>query len=49
MKTPKKSQKPAKSEKYADRNLAAISPKKQQFEPTPADPVRQHAKMAGAC
>jgi hypothetical protein len=30
-----------------DRNLAAVNPLKQQFEPTPASPVRQHYKMAG--
>lgn len=35
--------------KYVARNLMAISPLKQQFEPTTAEPVRQHAKMAGAC
>jgi hypothetical protein len=34
---------------YMDRNLMATNPLKEQFEPTPAEPVRQHAKMAGAC
>ena len=34
---------------FVDRNLQAIDPKKQQFEPTAAEPVRQHARMAGAC
>jgi hypothetical protein len=35
--------------KYVDRNLMPVNPMKQQFEPTDAEPVRQHAKMAGAC
>ena len=35
--------------RFVSRDLAKIDPKKQQFEPTPAEPVRQHAKMAGAC
>ena len=35
--------------KFVDRDLVAVDPKKQQFEPTPAEPVRQRAKMAGAC
>ena len=35
--------------KYVSRNLAAINPTKQQFEPTPAEPVRQLFKMAGGC
>jgi len=30
-------------------DAAATNPKKQQFEPTPAQPVRQHYKMAGGC
>jgi hypothetical protein len=34
---------------YMDRDLAKINPLKEQFEPTAAEPVRQHAKMAGAC
>lgn len=34
---------------YMDRNLMKVNPLKEQFEPTPAEPVRQHAKMAGAC
>lgn len=34
-------------EKYRDYNPMPISPLKQQFEPTPAEPVRQHVKMAG--
>lgn len=32
-----------------DRNLAAINPLDQQFEPTDAEPVRQKARMAGVC
>ena len=35
--------------RFVDRNLAAINPTKQQFEPTDAEPVNQHKKMAGAC
>ena len=35
--------------RFVDRPLASINPRKQQFEPTPAEPVRQHARMAGAC
>ena len=34
---------------YMDRDLAKINPLKEQFEPTAAEPVRQHAKMVGAC
>jgi hypothetical protein len=30
-----------------DRNLKAISPKKEQFEPTPSVPIAQHKRMAG--
>lgn len=35
--------------KFVDRDLAKISPTKQQFEPTDAEPVNQHKRMAGAC
>ncbi len=35
--------------KFVSRDLRGVSPKKQQFEPTPAEPVRQHFKMAGGC
>lgn len=35
--------------KFVDRNLAAINPLKEQFEPSGAEPVRQHFKMAGGC
>lgn len=35
--------------RFVSRDLRAISPKKQQFEPTTAEPVRQRAKMGGAC
>jgi hypothetical protein len=35
--------------RFVDRNLAGVNPTKQQFEPTEAEPVRQHARMAGAC
>lgn len=35
--------------KLVGRNLAAMSPKSAQFEPTPAEPVRARYKMAGGC
>lgn len=35
--------------KFVDRKLAGVNPLKEQFEPTPAEPVRQHFKMAGGC
>lgn len=35
--------------RFVDRDLAATCPCKEQFEPTPAEPVRQHFKMAGGC
>lgn len=34
---------------FRDRNLVAVNPAREQFEPTPAEPVRQHYKMAGGC
>jgi len=34
---------------FVDRDLAKINPLKEQFEPTGAEPVRQHHKMAGGC
>lgn len=34
---------------FKDRNLAAMNPLKNQFEPTPAEPVNQHKRMAGTC
>lgn len=34
---------------FNDRNLMGVSPLKEQFEPTDAQPVRQHYKMAGGC
>lgn len=34
-------------EKYRDRNLMPVGPLKQQFEPTPAEAVNQHKRMAG--
>lgn len=37
------------SGRFVDRNLMKVNPLKEQFEPTDAEPVRQHAKMAGAC
>jgi hypothetical protein len=35
--------------KFVSRNLMAVNPKREQFEPTPAEPVRQHYKLAGGC
>jgi len=33
---------------FKDRQLMGVSPTKEQFEPTDAEPVRQHHRMAGA-
>ncbi len=35
--------------KFVSRDLRSISPLKEQFEPTAAEPVRQRFKMAGGC
>lgn len=35
--------------RFVDRDLTKVSPLREQFEPTPAEPVRQHFKMAGGC
>ncbi len=35
--------------RFVDRNLMKVNPKKEQFAPTPVEPVRQRAKMGGAC
>ena len=35
--------------KLVERNLMGVNPTKQQFEPTPAQPVNQHKRMAGTC
>ncbi len=35
--------------KFVDRNLMNVNPLKQQFEPTPAEPVRARFKMGGGC
>lgn len=35
--------------RFVDRNLMKVNPRKQQFEPTPAEPVRLRYKMAGGC
>jgi hypothetical protein len=35
------------SKGFQPRNLANTNPLKEQFEPTPASPIRQHKKMAG--
>lgn len=34
-------------EKYRDYNPLGVSPLKKQFEPTPAEAVNQHKRMAG--
>ena len=39
---------PKASEQLKDRNLAAVNPTKEQFEPTDAMPMPQHQRMAGA-
>ena len=33
--------------KFLDRNLMNVNPLKEQFAPTDAQPIRQHARMAG--
>lgn len=33
---------------FKDRQLMGVNPLKEQFEPTEAEPVRQHKRMAGA-
>ncbi len=35
--------------KFVGRDLTKVNPLKEQFEPTDAEPVRQHFKMAGGC
>lgn len=35
--------------KFVSRDLKKISPNTEQFEPTPAEPVRQRFKMGGGC
>lgn len=35
--------------KFVERDLCGTDPLKQQFEPTDAEPARQHYKMAGGC
>ena len=44
---PRTANTPKADTKFHDRNLAAVDPLKEQFEPTDAEPVRQHFKMAG--
>ena len=34
---------------FVDRDLTKVNPLREQFEPTDAEPVRQHNKMAGGC
>jgi hypothetical protein len=35
--------------KFVARDLMRTNPRKEQFAPTPAEPVRQRFKMAGGC
>lgn len=35
--------------KFVSRDLCRVNPRKEQFAPTPAEPVRQRYKMAGGC
>lgn len=35
--------------RYVDRDLMKVNPLKEQFEPTDAEPVNLHKRMAGAC
>ena len=35
--------------RFVDRNLLGVSPNKEQFEPTDAEPVPQRYKMGGGC
>lgn len=39
--------KQAEGRKFHDRDLKTVNPLKQQFEPTEAQAVRQHKRMAG--
>ena len=34
---------------FKDTKPQGVNPLKQQFEPTPSAPMRQHFKMAGGC
>lgn len=43
-----KQPKPAPGGKFRDRDLSKVNPLTEQFAPTPAEPIRQHARMAGA-
>ena len=36
-------------EAFSDRDLTKVNPLKEQFSPTPAEPVRARYKMAGGC
>lgn len=46
-KTQPSSSKTVKAGGYKDRDLCKVNPLKEQFEPSGAEPVRQHFKMAG--
>lgn len=49
MKSPKMPRGNDERGKFVDRDLLHTNPRTEQFEPTPAEPVRQHKRMAGAC
>ena len=34
---------------FVPHKLASVNPLREQFEPTPAEPMRQRYKMAGGC
>lgn len=36
-------------EKFRSRDLRGVNPLREQFSPTPAEPVRARYKMAGGC
>lgn len=35
--------------RFVDRNLMKVNPNKEQFAPTPAEPVPQRYRMGGGC
>ena len=35
--------------RFVPRNLVPVNPKREQFAPTPAEPVRSRFRMAGGC
>ena len=49
MKAPKMPKGNDEGGRFVPRDLRGINPKRTQFEPTPAEPVRQRFKMGGGC